>query len=535
MSRLHCIAFLALVCTGSLGASWSPPSNVSQPGQGADIPQVGVDSMGNVTAVWAKFIGTNWTIQASTKPFDGTWQASPDGLSSQAICSTLPQIAVSARGDATAAWWSIDSTSETLTLQASTKPYGGIWQATPSILYSISTSSPGIFRSPPQIAAAANGDLIALCWGVNIGRGDTFLIHAFDKPYGAAWADGGSVSVSPDLLHPTDAPQIVFDGLGNAIAVWEQSDGTVMNIYTGTQPYGGTWGIEVLSASGQNATHPQIAADPNGNAVAVWEQSNGSNIIIMARARPYGGSWQAPVALSISTLNSESPQVAMDASGNATAVWSQSDGKNWIVRSSTKTLDGNWQESSDRLSQHGSNSQNPQIAVDPIGNTTVVWENANGDSHVIQSSVRPLGKTWQETPDTISPYDLGASAPQVIVDPQGNATAVWRAFDGTDAVIQAATNTLGPQRPRHFRTTSKVDEKKRTVKTKWNKSSSTNVVQYEIFAWNERILVVSAKKECKAVIHLDSGDFSPEYLHNKYKIRAVDSTGAVGAFTTLGS
>jgi hypothetical protein len=98
-----------------------------------------------------------------------------------------------------------------------------------------------------------------------------------------------------------------------------------------------------------------------------------------------------------------------------------------------------------------------------------------------------------------------------------------------------------PHRPRHFRGVSRVDKKKLYVKTWWKKSSSSNIIRYEIFARDKRIEKISSRKGMKATIRLHRHHHRTrplsksyrDYLHRKYAIRAVDSTGAVSALSPL--
>ena len=82
-----------------------------------------------------------------------------------------------------------------------------------------------------------------------------------------------------------------------------------------------------LSAPGRDATEPQVAVDGSGAAVAVWARFDGSDTIIQASARPAGGAWGPAVDLSQSGRDSKAPQVAVDASGDAVAVWARKSGR----------------------------------------------------------------------------------------------------------------------------------------------------------------------------------------------------------------
>lgn len=67
--------------------------------------------------------------------------------------------------------------------------------------------------------------------------------------------------------------------------------------------------------------------DATGSAVAVWSQSDGTRGTILSnRYTPSGGWGTAKLIEADNAGGVDSPQVAMDGSGNAIAVWSQDDG-----------------------------------------------------------------------------------------------------------------------------------------------------------------------------------------------------------------
>jgi hypothetical protein len=43
-----------------------------------------------------------------------------------------------------------------------------------------------------------------------------------------------------------------------------------------------------LSAAGQDAGFPEVTVDEQGNAIAVWSRSNGTNYIVQAAVRAAG-------------------------------------------------------------------------------------------------------------------------------------------------------------------------------------------------------------------------------------------------------
>ena len=69
-----------------------------------------------------------------------------------------------------------------------------------------------------------------------------------------------------------------MDPNGNAVAVWEQDDGTRDNIWANRFTPSAGWGVaeQIETDNAGDTRQPQVALDPNGNAVAVWSQSDGA-------------------------------------------------------------------------------------------------------------------------------------------------------------------------------------------------------------------------------------------------------------------
>ena len=89
----------------------------------------------------------------------------------------------------------------------------------------------------------------------------------------------------------------------------------------------GDWGTAELieTDNAGAASYPQIAFDSSGNATAVWFQSDGTQNNIYAN-RFNGTSWGTAELIDTTAGAAYSPQITFDSSGNAIAVWYQSDG-----------------------------------------------------------------------------------------------------------------------------------------------------------------------------------------------------------------
>jgi hypothetical protein len=170
--------------------------------------------------------------------------------------------------------------------------------------------------------------------------------------------------------------------------------------------------------------------------VAVWIRSNGITDIVQAAARSGGGSWQAPINLSGTGQNASDPQVTVNAQGNAVAVWTRSNGSNDIVQAAARSAAGSWQAPVN-LSAAGQNASDPQVGVDGQGDAVAVWTRSNGTNTVVQAAARSGRETWQ-APINLSAAGQNAGAPQVAVDGRGDAVAVWRRFNRSNWIAQAA-------------------------------------------------------------------------------------------------
>ena len=236
-------------------------------------------------------------------------------------------------------------------------------------------------------------------------------------------------------------PEVAVDSAGDAVVVWRHLDGADYVIEAAERPAGGSWSAPLqISAAGQSAETPQLAVDAAGDAVAVWSRSNGSNYIVQSVTMVAGG-WGAPLDLSAPGADAKGPQVAVDGAGHFVAVWSRSTGPSTaVIQSATGLPGGAWSGGID-LSTSGHNDQ-PQIAVDPKGDAVAVWRHSEAGPTLIQSAARASGGAWEPVLP-VSPSSGTAERPQVAVDASGRAVAVWRRDGGAGYLIESAQHPAG--------------------------------------------------------------------------------------------
>lgn len=278
----------------------------------------------------------------------------------------------------------------------------------------------------PQIAFDANGNALAVWSQTESSGNNNIWANRFD---GIDWGMAAIIDDNISASSNATEPQIIMDNNGNALAVWQQSDGGISNIWT-NRFNGTSWGTAVMiETDNGSAFVPKIAVDSNGNALAVWQQFDGSVTNIWAN-RFDGTSWNTAEKIETTdTGNAFDPQIAFDSSGRARAVWSQNNGSVddiWSNRFSGT----NWGSAGKVETIDTGDASNPQIAFDANDNALVVWNQNDGIRDNIWfnrfNSNGSLG-----TAEQIETENLGdAFDPSIAVDNNGNALAVWIQNDG---------------------------------------------------------------------------------------------------------
>lgn len=148
-----------------------------------------------------------------------------------------------------------------------------------------------------------------------------------ERPSGGSWK--AAVEIDASKLGWALRPQVAFDGTGRALAVWTRENvGLPSVVHSAERPAGGVWTKPVeISTHDVRSGYPRLAVNTKGDAVAVWLSRHdlwGSGTFDDAQGavRPAGATWQAPVTLSPAGAKADEPQVGIDASGDAVAVWS---------------------------------------------------------------------------------------------------------------------------------------------------------------------------------------------------------------------
>jgi len=283
------------------------------------------------------------------------------------------------------------------------------------------------------------------------GSGNAVVVwYQYDQPIYPAWSDiwsnryvvgsgwGTAELVETDAGGATsNSPIVSVDGSGNAVAVWCQDVEGVPGAHIWSNRYvvGTGWGTTQLveTDNSGSAINPQMSMDSSGNAVAVWMQSRDIYFDIWSNRYVVGTGWGASELIeTYDSVSSEDPQVAVGGSGNAVAVWCQRDvSGRYDIWSNRYVVGSGWGTAELIETNDSRNAGVPQVAVDGSGNAIAVWSLSNGPQYDISSNRYVVGSGWGtdeliETEDTWPAYGH-----QLAVDSSGNAVVMWEQPDNT--------------------------------------------------------------------------------------------------------
>lgn len=350
--------------------AWGTSSTLSDGITDASAPQITTDKNGNIMAVWSS--RSNWvnTLWASYyKAADNSW--------------STPQLISSENVDA----YSIDTEMDNS---------GNVW---------------AVWRQKPSNSIYARRFIAAT----------------------ASWEETSDIDANGHSVH--DEPQITVDTNGNAMAVFK-GYGRPNSVYSNYYKAGSGWqGAQLLEDDNINyANEVQIAFDNNGNALAVWAQPvSGMHAVWSRYYNVLTDSWGE---VSQAGNKSSSPafelQVAFDNSGTATVVWNQwLDDKNNLYANRFSSA-GGWGTVELIESDDFGNSYSPQFSIDALGDVVVVWQSLDDEGAEDIGQIRTVRYTssngWESSNTVRIDSDDTAMAeePQVVIDANGNAMAVWK-------------------------------------------------------------------------------------------------------------
>ncbi|MDH3202924.1 MAG: Ig-like domain-containing protein [Myxococcales bacterium] len=358
---------------------------------------------------------------------DGQWGEPVLIETNNAGNAAFPEAAAGPNGEVVAVWYQSDGDRNNIWANRFTPGVG--W----GVAELIETDDAGSALDP-DVAVGPDGEAIAV-WHQSDGDRNNIWANRFTP--GVGWD-------TPELIESNDAggafsAQVGADSNGNAIAVWAQSDGTRLNVFANRFTPSEGWGTpELIEADDGGTGAPQLAVDPSGNAIAVWAQESVDFDAWANRFTPDEG-WGTPELIEVDVGNVQNPDVAVDANGNAIAVWAQSDGTRPNVFANRFTPSEGW-GTAELIEANDPSAFMQQVAVGSSGDAIAVWVDSSPTFRVWANRFTP-DEGWGSAVFIENRPGL-VDFPQVVVDAKGNAVAVWKQIDPVRASIWA--NRLTP-------------------------------------------------------------------------------------------
>jgi hypothetical protein len=248
---------------------------------------------------------------------------------------------------------------------------------------------------------------------------------------------GAVHALSPTGGDASDA-QVAIDSRDRATVVWNLIDGSDSTVQSVRIRPDGTRGTVQDLSTGEPAGGAQVAVDSRGRATVVWSLFNTNRL--QSRQINADGSLFAIRNLTPAGRQAQSPQVETDSSNRATVVWEDVDGSNFKIQAVRIAPNGALGTVQD-LSAAGQVATEPQLAFDPQGRATVVWNRIGPSNSRIQAArIRADGTSaWVRT---LSAAGFDATEPAVAAGPQGRVIAVWSLIEAANNyVVQFASGT----------------------------------------------------------------------------------------------
>ncbi len=234
-------------------------------------------------------------------------------------------------------------------------------------------------------------------------------------------------------------PQLVSDGNGGAIVVWEDnrggSTGDDTDIYAQRiSPSGAVvWAADIAVCTAVHSQEkPKIVSDGAGGAIVVWQDyRSGSQYEVYAQRIDGDGvpQWTADgVAISTASNNPQFlfPEIIPDGAGGAIIVWQDYRTGAWNIYGQRIDSAGSvkWMANGVRISSAAAAYQYvPRPVADGLGGIIAAWESSGGDIYAQRISVTGVPQWSSDALITGAPNEQ--TAPQMTTDGNGGAIITW--------------------------------------------------------------------------------------------------------------
>ncbi|MDD5082422.1 MAG: choice-of-anchor D domain-containing protein [Dehalococcoidales bacterium] len=252
-------------------------------------------------------------------------------------------------------------------------------------------------------------------------------------------------------------PQLVSDGAGGAIIVWQDERNGNYDIYAQRVNSSGiaqwTDNGTAVCTSASDQEYPQLVSDGAGGAIITWRDNRNSNYDIYAQRVNSSGiaQWTDNGTVICNVTNGQDePQLVSDDSGGAIIVWQDNRQRNddiyaqWINSSGIAQWTDNGTAICNVL---GSDQSSPQLVYDDSGGAIITWVDYRSGTNddVYAQRINSAGNTlWTDNGTAVCTSASDQEYPQLVSDGAGGAIITWYDYRSTNFDIYAQRiNNLG--------------------------------------------------------------------------------------------
>jgi len=429
-------------------------SQISDPFAAGDAssPVMVADGSGNAIAVWVQSQeGQNGISSSRYSSVTQQWSAPVSLHVAGAGDAFEPALVVDSAGNATAMWRQRNAPASAVIRARRFNAATGVWEEAVEVDTAMLLSNPVLVVDRSNVVTAA--------W-VRLDTDDGLAIVASSRFDGAGWSAPVQVS-SVDARGDTGAPALVVDAAGHVTAAWIEAladtgiDEPVSDYQISSSRHDGAgWStpvrLDTPFDSRSVSFFPRLAADAAGNVTAIWIQTDLDSWMVRA-ARYEDGGWSDPVRIDLSGnafAIDEDIRLAVDAQGNATAVWNE-----WVVTDDPRLrrrlvasrfdiANGHWsapvQVSDTNTPPPWSHFAGVELVEEPGGRMTAVWIALRSRPFIAISRFDVQAGGWSAPLQLDDPSQAGRSDQPSIVMVSGARLAIWTQAQNGKNVVMAS-------------------------------------------------------------------------------------------------
>lgn len=308
--------------------------------------------------------------------------------------------------------------------------------------------SSGHQGSPQLISDGDKGVIIVWGDGRNLTTGNDIYAQRLNSSGDPQWtANGVPICIE---LNTQFVPQLVSDGEGGAIIIWEDyrnpndislenSDLYAQKVNSSGDTQWTAGGVPISISRGFQG-NSQLISDGAGGAIIIWRDGRDlTEYDIYAQRISSGGARQwalngIPVLTIGSHSNNMGPQLISDGAGGAIIVWRDDrifgDYDIFAQRISSGGT-SQWATNGISISNAGSTQEHPQLISDGAGGAIIVWRDGRdgipGKMDIYAQKVNSSGiSQWTVNGVPICTLSGSQWSPQLISDGMGGALIAWR-------------------------------------------------------------------------------------------------------------